>query len=267
MPTAEEYSHWYLTGIDEKRGVGEFFEQIIEMIYEETLAASDFALDGGANRGRHTLPMADRVGPDGLIVGVEAIPGLAAALAGRIRTEGRANVSILGEALGPSEGATPFVHVQGDDGYSGRLERDGIPGPARATVQTITVPMTTIDAIVRKSGRGNLRFIKLDLEGGEYDALRGASDTMRDSAPLIVFENGRSSAAAVYHYEMEQWFELFASSHYRISDLFGRPFTPAHWHAAEIPYYFVAARRDCDAGFVADHLADRIAGICAKAAG
>ena len=222
MTSLDEYDAWYFAGVDPGAGIGELFEQIIECLYGEVLKPGDFALDGGANRGRHTLPMSDTVGPNGLIAAVEALPQLAADLGNRVARDDRRNVTVIGKALGSSEGEySSFVFVRADDGYSGRLRREGIPENAIRALSNITVPMTTIDLIALECKRGDLRFIKLDLEGGEYDALRGARRVLRQSSPIIVFENGRGSSAAVYGYSEKEWFNLFQEGGYKVFDLFG----------------------------------------------
>ena len=46
--------------------------------------------------------------------------------------------------------------------------------------------MTAID---KHQYGGPVRMIKLDVEGYEYDALKGAEKTIKEFKPLIVFEN------------------------------------------------------------------------------
>lgn len=44
-------------------------------------------------------------------------------------------------------------------------------------------------------------FIKLDLEGGELDTLRGSRGTLESNLTLVVFENGRQASADLYGYD------------------------------------------------------------------
>ena len=55
---------------------GDLFERIIEDIYTRVLERGDLAIDGGAHVGRHSFPMAERVGHAGLVLAVEAHPKL-----------------------------------------------------------------------------------------------------------------------------------------------------------------------------------------------
>jgi hypothetical protein len=91
-----------------------------------------------------------------------------------------------------------------------------------------------------------IRFIKMDLEGGEYHALRGGVSMIRAKRPFIVFENGREKSATLYGYKRADWFDLFASLGYCVFDLFGAPFRPEDWNTAGIPWNFLAVSAGSD---------------------
>jgi FkbM family methyltransferase len=254
-PSAAEYTSWFTMGKNNAIGGGEFFEYIIQSIYTATLGPGDVAFDGGAFLARHTIPMADLVGDSGLVVGFEAIPPLADGLVRRMRDDKRANVTIVAKAIGPTEGRTEFTYVSRFPAFSGRKKREGIPEGGENSIQHLDVPMTTMDRALRECGRDSLRFIKLDLEGGEYDALLGATAIMRNQHPLIVFENGRAMSSRVYGYAPDDWYKLFEDHAYTVFDLFGRPFGREHWAARpDTPWYFIAARRPGDLAFVEHRL-------------
>ncbi|MEO8026631.1 MAG: FkbM family methyltransferase [Bryobacteraceae bacterium] len=59
------------------------------------------------------------------------------------------------------------------------------------SVGKIQVPLTTIDKIVAQLGLDQVDFIKLDIEGAEANALRGAVETMRKFKPRV--------SVAAYH--------------------------------------------------------------------
>src|SRR6516225_2425772 len=88
--------------------LGDFFEEIINAIYSAILKPGDLAVDCGANRGRHTFPMSQLVGPSGRVVAVEAIPDLAAGLAQR----GFPNVDVKATAIGAATGRASFSLVR-----------------------------------------------------------------------------------------------------------------------------------------------------------
>jgi len=243
-------------------GVGMFYEFIIKAIYSKTLCEGDLSIDGGVNKGLHTFPMSESVGLSGFVLGFEALPNLTDTVNSKILSNNINNIKVVNKAVGSSIGITNFTYVPDADGFSGIKERSGIPEHAKTSIVNLSVPLTTMDHEVNILNFNKpVRFIKLDLEGGEYDALMGASVIMRDHAPLIIFENGRNSSLTLYGYDKESWFALFESNEYKLYDLFGRDFTPNEWHAGEMPWYFIAVKRDVDLEFIKNELVTIIENI------
>jgi len=217
--------------------LGDFFEDIINAIYSAILKPGDLAVDCGANCGLHTFPMSELVGPSGRVVAVEAIPDLAAGLAQR----GFPNIDVKATAIGAAAGRASFSVVRDGIAYSGLQQRRDLPGDLAGSVDVIDVPVATLDSLLADR-RQCVRFVKMDLEGGEFHALQGATSILRDR-PLVIFENGRESAANLYGYTSKDWFSLFDTADFAVFDLFGRPFYRNDWHAGGMPWYFIAAAR------------------------
>jgi FkbM family methyltransferase len=231
---------------------GDLFESVIEDIYRAVLSPGDVALDGGAHVGRHTFPMAECVAPGGLVLAVEAYPKLARRFVQRIRKHRAKEVQLIDKALYDRIGRVSFHCTRQHPAYSGIKARRY---DFEETVDVIEVETTTIDILMAGQGGRPLRFVKLDLEGGELRALEGGSSTLGNSRPLIVFENDQENSAARYGYTKEEWFGFFAGLGYESFTLWGQPYTPADWGRHDIPWYFIAAAagsRDCE--FVRDRL-------------
>jgi FkbM family methyltransferase len=231
-----------LYGIALQPNVGDFFEEIIERIYRRHLKPGDVAIDAGANVGRHTLPLSEAVGPTGSIVAVEAVPVLCEALPAILWPEEGArafdNVEIVGCALAGEAGRASFSFVAGSTGYSALRQRD-LPDDLSASVERIEVPVETLDGLMARRPRP-VAFLKADIEGGEYDMLRGAHALLLADRPTMVLECGRGQQAALYGYAMEDWFALLGGLGYIQFDIFGRPFGPAQWNEKAMPWYVMA---------------------------
>lgn len=149
----------------------------------------DVVVDGGACFGDTALYFANRVGPEGTVLSLEFLPSnlaifernmsLNPRLAGRVRLERHPLWSEADQSL--------FISGSGPAARVGLLPP---PGPCE-TVQT-----TTVDALARKHGV-KIRFIKLDIEGAELPALRGAEQVLRRDLPTL--------AVAVYHRPQDFW--------------------------------------------------------------
>jgi FkbM family methyltransferase len=57
--------------------------------------------------------------------------------------------------------------------------------PGKTAIQ---VPVTTIDALVNQLGISHVNYIKMDIEGAERHALRGAAHTLRSSKPRLMLD-------------------------------------------------------------------------------
>lgn len=140
-------------------------------------------VDVGAHRGdilRHMVAIA----PAGAHHAFEALPHLATGLRGRFP-----GVRVHQMAVSDSSGIADFQHVENDPAYSGLRRRlYDRPDPQ---VVTIRVPVATVDEVIPAGQR--IAFMKIDVEGGEYHAIKGAVRTIHQWRPVIVFEAGRRS--------------------------------------------------------------------------
>jgi FkbM family methyltransferase len=211
------------------------FERLIEDLYRDVLKPGDHAVDGGAHEGLHTLPMSLVVGHAGRIEAFEPLPLMARAL--RTRTAARGNVTVHEAALGDHDGRVTFHSLTDEPWLSSLAERD-IPGSPRT--EDIAVELVRLDSLADRP----IRFIKLDLEGGEFHALTGGQELLRRQSPVIAFECGRIGAARQFGYTSEAFFALFAEVGYGLISLFGLPFTTDDfqrgWDDRVVPHYLVA---------------------------
>lgn len=212
-------------------------EPVIQSVYEQVLNHGDSAIDAGAHKGLHTFPMAHRVGPQGSVVAIEAIPKLAWLLQSVIDARELTQVRVVQVALSDFQGAADFL-LASDPAYSG-LQRRVYP-PEVAT-RTIRVSVDTLDSICQDAAR--LRFIKLDLEGGEFDAMRGGLGLIRKHRPALVFEYDCHRTPAFYGFRHEDVLKFFEDLDYDLFDVLGVPFDrPDLWNSAKLWYYFAIPR-------------------------
>jgi FkbM family methyltransferase len=266
MPLLEESACEYLFNLGARgEGAGkkfakpgELFESVITDIYSNVLKPGDTVVDGGANAGQHSFPMAHLVGGRGKVLAVEAIPNLAERLQADARRSGLKQIQVVQRALYDREQFVEFHYVQTNPAYSGIEARRY---DFEETVARIPVKTITIDHLLRSSiwqtlwGESRWRFCKLDLEGGELRALQGAKRAIGKFRPMIVFENDYDSTR-FYGYSSDEWFDFFDGIGYVIFNLWGYAFTREQWGKSDIPWYFIGAPRHSeDVKFVGDGLA------------
>jgi FkbM family methyltransferase len=140
--------------------------------------------DVGANIGLLSVPVL-AVRPFVKVVSIEASPDtlhfLRKTHAGAPRRE---DWTIIGAAVGSESGETEFWSGGGATGAYGGLRdtgRGGRKSPMR-------VPLRTLDEIWESCGRPAISVVKMDIEGGESDALQGAKSIIARERPVFVVE-------------------------------------------------------------------------------
>lgn len=194
------------------------FELVVQRVYESVLESGDIAIDVGAHIGRHTFPMARKVIPNGKVFAFEPLPICQNRLLDALQTNSqdlRRIVSLYPIALGDDEGTSEFVIVMDDLGYSGLRERKL---DHRSRVEKIKVSVRKLDNVLHDIGA--LKYIKIDAEGGEYNILKGAANTILKFRPTVTFEFGASSYSA-YCVIPEEVFAFWHKLEYKVYDVTG----------------------------------------------
>jgi FkbM family methyltransferase len=138
-------------------------------------------LDGGANIGALSLPLARVVGPMGKVFAIEPQEQTYYALCGNVALNSLNNVKALRVALGRAPGTllVPALDLLQPNNVGG-LEL------GKFTVGE-KVPVVRIDDL----GLPGLTLLKLDIEGGERAALAGARRTIKQFQPILYVEADR----------------------------------------------------------------------------
>lgn len=222
---------------------GELSERIIERLILSFCHHGDMAIDCGAADGRMTRIMSWRVGASGKVIAFEPLPEQAARLT---KEFAHGNVDVIRKCVSnrPSE-ATTFFHAR-DRRWVSSLSPSGLE---QYDVEELTVPVTSIDAVVQSDhasgASGPVRMIKLDIEGAEFSAIRGAAATLLKYKPIVIFENTLVGASRSFGYTKDEFFSFFEEAHYRVFDIFGRAVTHDLWETSntEFAWNFIAVGR------------------------
>lgn len=176
--------------------------------------------DIGAHRAETAKKYRSRF-PNALIYCFEPFPDSMRILKERVGEDPR--IRPVQRAVSDKPGKRRF-HVNELDDTSSLLRR---PEGARryyprkdSLKSTIEVDVTTIDAFVRQEQIGNIDILKLDIQGGELMALRGAADTLKGETVALVY----TECMFVPHYEnnpllYELW-AFLAGFGYTIFDIY-----------------------------------------------
>ena len=144
-------------------------------------------LDIGAHIGYFALLMAHLVGPDGLVFAFEPNPSTYTQLKTNLAinphlSDGR--IKILQSALGEDQGVQSFFcPISGYEGLA------GLKDTKRAPINQVSkVEVDTLDNFAVTHNLKRIDFIKMDIEGAEYDVLKGSEKVLNELHPIILFE-------------------------------------------------------------------------------
>lgn len=150
-------------------------------------------IDAGANIGDWTALFRKHAADlEGTIYALEPQPAAAA----RIRALNLKCCEVIELALGEHPGRATF-HTSGPLDTTGSLfDRQDTYGRGR-TYDSFEVEVVRIDDFVRTRGIERIDFMKMDLEGGEHQALKGAAECFRTRRiRALSFEFGTSNVNA-----------------------------------------------------------------------
>jgi FkbM family methyltransferase len=160
------------------RNLRDSYEPSVFAYLKQRTKPGDLVLEVGAYVGVFTTLLARWVGPGGRVYAFEPTPETARALrdhlalnnvADRVMVSPLAISDTIGQAL---------------------LHRYGTSGTNRLSASagdTVEVPLTTIDEFCAEHGIAP-SLVKIDIEGLEFHALRGAMKTLRRYRPAVVVE-------------------------------------------------------------------------------
>jgi FkbM family methyltransferase len=155
-------------------------------LLERVLRPGMTMIDGGANEGVFTIYAAVRVGAAGRVLAVEPSPRELDRLRANLALNEADNVTVVAAALAERLGELSLRIAE--DAHAGQNTLGDFMYPNIGEAGKITVPVTTLDALVEKHRLGRVDVIKLDLEGAEERALAGARRTLREFHPLVLLE-------------------------------------------------------------------------------
>jgi FkbM family methyltransferase len=139
------------------------------------------AFDVGAYKGETSIWLAGKLGSLGKVFAFEPNPKTSLVLQSNVDLNDSpemAPIRVVPLGIGASSGTRSFVGTADGSSY--------IDDAGETDIQ-----VTTIDGFMGQDGMDRVDFIKMDIEGGEVDAVKGAKATLRDFAPSL--------AICVYH--------------------------------------------------------------------
>ena len=144
--------------------------------------------DVGACYGIYTLVAARLVEPGGQVLAFEPAATSFGRLAANVKRNGLANVRLFRMAAWDECGSAPLFHAC--DPSRNSLDRARCEASGWEIVR-----LGRLDDVLEACDPGRLDLLKVDVEGAEAEALRGAVRSLRTWRPVVIFEKNSPAAA------------------------------------------------------------------------
>ena len=194
------------------------YEMKLELFYRQIVKEKDVVIDVGAHSGRHSDVLASLVGLNGCVMAFEPNPTIIKLFKERSKywIDNKV-IRIKQFATSNKNTRSTFVIANERPEESGLVERI-YTGPT--TTSKIDVTVVKLDTLMNEVN--NLKFIKIDTEGAEYNTLLGAKEIIEKFKPVIAFEFGESSYSA-YSVNPLNVYNFFENIGYKLYSINGSP--------------------------------------------
>jgi FkbM family methyltransferase len=177
----------------------------------QSLPPEGVFFDVGANIGLFTY-FVSRYFPQARVFSFEPNPRLFECLTQTRSHNHLSNVILTQACLGDRSGEIELhLHDQNSGGHTTRRDQIG----AHETSKSIEVKILPLDEVVKAQKLERLNVIKIDVQGAEWDVLKGACESIKRFQPKVVIELDNQELVQKRHL-LTAYFGSLSLDHYRI---------------------------------------------------
>ncbi len=190
---------------------------------ETRLETGGTFVDLGANEGYFTVVAGLRAGPSGRVLAIEPQTRLLPVITENVRLNGLRNVTLLHTAVGDRDGEDEIrLAADTNSGASGlHQSASGMLGRQKVEVRTLA-------SILDREKLDRVDFMKVDIEGGEYEAILGSQEIFKSRRVVHLAMELHPGPLAARGKDAADIIGLLAACGYRMMDIEGHTF----WTAA-----------------------------------
>jgi len=151
------------------------------------LESGDIFVDIGANIGYYTILAARLIGIDGKVFAIEPVPQTLKVLRFNIKLNGLRNVMVFDKAGWRARAKLKLKIPMSEFGSASYFRRGSLE---------VNVDAIPLDEVLNCTNRLEIKLIKIDVEGAEYEVLKGLTETLK-CTKSIVLELSRKTEACL----------------------------------------------------------------------
>jgi FkbM family methyltransferase len=183
-------------------------------LYEQILRPGDTYVDVGAHVGFHALVARSLIGTTGHVIAVDPQPYNCDRILSNAGLNGFTNISVLIAAIGPKDGLVALNNQIPRDKSKLSLSEHW---PHEEMQQKFTVAMCRLDTVTERLP--SIALLKVDVEGYEWEVLKGATATLAKTKNLIIELHFVSSSVS-------RSAELLREMDFSLCDVHGKAWEP-----------------------------------------
>ena len=139
-------------------------------------------IDIGANFGLYSLIASQHISEEGTIISFEPFPENYKSLCTNLSLNNLRRIKAENKAVGSQTGTLKLY-------YNSKENNLGMVSSIKTqNSDFVTVNMTCLDYYLKKESLKKITFVKIDVEGFEYDVLQGMKQTLQQYSPIILIE-------------------------------------------------------------------------------
>ena len=157
-----------------------------DIIKRFTPKEGDIVVDIGAHIGLYTIISSKRVGTKGKVVAIEAHPGNFEMLTSNIKLNQLTNIIPLNYAVYSKETKLKLYLPSGESGFT--KYNTIMPNWINTQEKFVEVNANTLDYLLQlnKIRQEEVNWIKIDVEGAEFEVLKGATNVLSKSKDVAI---------------------------------------------------------------------------------
>ena len=168
-----------------------------KLLFLRVIKPGAVCFDVGANIGHYSLLFVRLAGRDGQLHAFEPVPENFARLSRVLRPwAALGQVHLNNVAVGVRSGDVTILVPEGDPAQASLRTQSAGSWRSTAEARALRCECTTLDSYCESKQLKCVDLIKCDVEGGEFEVLRGAEDVLRSYAPLLHLELSRQWTTA-----------------------------------------------------------------------
>ena len=180
------------------------YELPIQTIFAQHLDTGDVFYDIGANVGFFSIVAAKLVGDTGKVYAFEPGTENAKAIRHNAKLNNFDTIEVIEKAVSNTSGEGQLLLAKYSGGHA-LATADAPPDLAGE----LTVDLVSIDDLIAQNRIASPNFVKVDVEGGELDVLKGMTQTIKTYKPTIIYEvdDGDRTAYEQKYRELESFLQ------------------------------------------------------------